>query len=149
MKTGIAASFAILFAVLALPAAADEVLATETQLVETPTLKSRILKAEWYRNFTADMSLDNKPAWQAEPTDDQSFRFGANTRWQLKLDMLKRPSNSPLPSEEMKAGATFRVTPRLSVGGEVSVGADKLNNKLRWEDEGLETGVRLKSAFKF
>lgn len=149
MKTGIAASLVFLFAALALPAAAQEVLATDTQTVETPTLKSRLAKAEWYRNFTADTSFGKKPVWQAEPTDDQSFRFGASKRWQVNLDMLKRPSTSPLASEEMKAGATFRVTPRLSVGGELSVGADKLDRKLRWENEGLETGVRLKSAFKF
>lgn len=149
MKSGITASLVFAFAALALPAAADQVLATETQAVETPTLKSNAIQAEWYRNFTANTSFGKKPVWQAEPTDDQSFRFGGDARWQLNLDMLKRPSNSPLPSEEMKAGATFRVTPRLSVGGEVSVGAERLNKNLRWEDEDLETGVRLKSAFKF
>ena len=33
--------------------------------------------------------------------------------------------------------------------GEVSVGADDLNAVSTWEDRDVETGVRLKSAFKF
>jgi hypothetical protein len=49
----------------------------------------------------------------------------------------------------MQAGATFRVTPRFSVGGEVSVGAERLNDTSQWEYSQLETGIRLKSAFKF
>jgi hypothetical protein len=49
----------------------------------------------------------------------------------------------------MQAGATFKITPRFSVGGEVSVGADDLNAVSTWEDREVETGVRLKSAFKF
>ena len=32
---------------------------------------------------------------------------------------------------------------------EVSVGADDLNAVSTWEDRDVETGVRLKSAFKF
>ena len=65
------------------------------------------------------------------------------------LDKVSRTDLSPLPREEMQAGATFRITPRFSVGGEVSVGADELNDTSTWESREVEAGIRLKSAFKF
>ena len=119
-------------------------------LVLSLMLFSAVLaEADWYRQFARPKPADTKPVWQPEPTDDFSVQFGGNTRWQLNLDMLTRPNSSPLPREQMQAGATFRVTPRFSVGGEVSLGAERLNDSTQWEDNQVETGIRLKSAFKF
>jgi hypothetical protein len=100
------------------------------------------------RHFQA---ADARPVWQAEPSEDVSMQFSGSDRWEFRIDKLSRPSAnlSPLPRQEMQAGATFKITPRFSVGGEVSVGADDLNAVSTWEDREVETGVRLKSAFKF
>ncbi|KCZ91756.1 NtrZ family periplasmic regulatory protein [Hyphomonas johnsonii] len=150
MKTGFILSLTIISAALALPAVADPVAPEAVMKVEAPTLsETKAAQAEWYRQFAQAKPVDTKPSWQPDATDDFSVQFGGNTRWQLNLDMLTRPNSSPLPREQMQAGATFRVTPRFSVGGEVSVGADRLNDTSEWEDRQVETGIRLKSAFKF
>jgi hypothetical protein len=80
------------------------------------------------------------------------MRLGGDSRWELSLDKFTRLGVSPLPREEVQAGATFKITPRFSVGGEVSIRADELNelnDSARWENQDVEAGIRLKSAFKF
>tara|TARA_R110000782_G_scaffold106419_1_gene194642 strand:+ start:620 stop:1072 length:453 start_codon:yes stop_codon:yes gene_type:complete len=150
MKPGLILSVTLISAMLALPAMADPVVPDDVLTVQAPSLsESKAAEADWYRQFAQPKPADAKPVWQPEPTDDFSVQFGGNARWQLNLDMLTRPNSSPLPREQMQAGATFRVTPRFSVGGEVSVGAERLNDTSQWEDSQLETGIRLKSAFKF
>lgn len=149
MKSHLISSVVLIAAALALPAAADEVMSSETQNIETPTLKMSGDKSEWYREFTTDTARDSAPVWQIEPTDDYSFSFDASRRWRLNLDMLKRPTASPLPKEEMQAGAIFKITPRLSVGGELSVKPKDADRSIEWEESDVETGVRFKSAFKF
>jgi len=150
MKPGLILSITLISAMLALPAMADPTVADDVLTVQSPSLsESKAAEADWYRQFAQPKPADAKPVWQPEPTDDFSVQFGGNARWQLNLDMLTRPNSSPLPREQMQAGATFRVTPRFSVGGEVSVGAERLNDTSQWEDSQLETGIRLKSAFKF
>ena len=150
MKSGLILSLAVFSATLALPAVADPSVSGDILKVQAPSLsESKAAEADWYRQFAQPKPADAKPVWQPEPTDDFSIQFGGNARWQLNLDMLTRPNSSPLPREQMQAGATFRVTPRFSVGGEVSVGAERLNDTSQWEDSQLETGIRLKSAFKF
>ncbi|HRX75556.1 MAG TPA: hypothetical protein P5341_15700, partial [Hyphomonas sp.] len=103
------------------------------------------------RQFAMSKPSESRPVWQAESTEDLSMQFSGSDRWEFSIDRLSRPSASvsPLPREEMQAGATFKITPRFSVGGEVSVGADDLNAVSTWEDRDVETGIRLKSAFKF
>ena len=49
----------------------------------------------------------------------------------------------------MMAEAQFRITPRLSVGGELTIAAEELDDASRWEDQEIEAGIRLRSAFKF
>ena len=150
MKPGLILSVTLISAMLALPAMADPVVPDDVLTVQAPSLsESKAAEADWYRQFAQPKPADAKPVWQPEPTEDFSVQFGGNARWQLNLDMLTRPNSSPLPREQMQAGATFRVTPRFSVGGEVSVGAERLNDTSQWEDSQLETGIRLKSAFKF
>ena len=150
MKPGLILSITLISAMLALPAMADPAVADDVLTVQSPSLsESKAAEADWYRQFAQPKPADARPVWQPEPTDDFSVQFGGNARWQLNLDMLTRPNSSPLPREQMQAGATFRVTPRFSVGGEVSVGAERLNDTSQWEDSQLETGIRLKSAFKF
>ena len=150
MRLGLMLSSVIAITVLALPATAQEDSSAPAVTVEAPQLsETQAGSVDWYRQFAFSKPADARPVWQAEPSEDVSMQFGGNTRWEFSLDKLSRPNTSPLPREEMQAGATFRITPRFSVGGEVSVGADDLNAVSKWEDREVETGIRLKSAFKF
>jgi hypothetical protein len=47
------------------------------------------------------------------------------------------------------AEAEFRITPRISVGGELTIGANELDDTRQWEEQQIEAGIRLRSAFKF
>ena len=150
MKLSFAITAIALSAALAMPAAAQDAVPAPDMEMGVPTLsESPAAEAEWYRQFAQPKPAEQASAWQIEPSEQFSMQFGGNKRWQLNLDRLSRPGLTPLPREEMQAGATYRITPRLSVGGEVSVGADQLNNKSTWEDREVETGIRLKSAYKF
>lgn len=150
MRLNIAFQFALAAAALSAPAIAQEAMRDDAIRVEAPTLsETPSAQSEWYRQFTSAQPQGARPQWQAEPMQDFSVTFGGGTRWKLNLDKLTRPGDSPLPREEMQAGATFNVTPRLSVGGEVRIGADQLDDAARWENRDVEAGIRLKSAFKF
>lgn len=146
-------SFALAAAAFAAPAAAQVRAEDKAIRIEAPTLsETNAARAEWFRQFSEAGPAENRPQWQTEPSQDFSMRLGGASRWELSLDKFTRPSLSPLPREEVQAGATFKITPRFSVGGEVSIRADELNelnDSARWENQDVEAGIRLKSAFKF
>lgn len=150
MRTNIVLSFAFAAAIFALPAAAQERVGPDAIRVDIPTRSETAeARTEWYRQFSEGRPPETRLEWQAEPNYDFSVQIGQNSRWQLNLDKVTRPDDSPLPREEVHAGATFRITPRLSVGGEVRIGTDETDSSRRWESQEVETGIRLKSAFKF
>ena len=153
MKLGFIILSGLLAGTLAIPAAAQEsVRASVTDVATATVSESSVAGTEWYREFASSQSADTKPSWQVEPEEDFSMHFGTDKRWQLNLDRIVRSDGyefSPLPREEVQAGATFKITPRFSVGGEVSLGTENLNDVSEWEEREVETGVRLKSAFKF
>lgn len=153
MYARLSLSFALAAAAFAAPAAAQMRTEDKAIRIEAPTLsETSAARAEWYRQFSEARPAENRPQWQAEPSQDFSMRLGGASRWELSLDKFTRLGLSPLPREEVQAGATFRFTPRFSVGGEVSIRADELNelnDSARWENQDVEAGIRLKSAFKF
>ncbi len=153
MYARLSLSFALAAAAFAAPAAAQVRTEDKAIRIEAPTLsETSAARAEWYRQFSEARPAENRPQWQAEPSQDFSMRLGGASRWELSLDKFTRLGLSPLPREEVQAGATFRFTPRFSVGGEVSIRADELNelnDSARWENQDVEAGIRLKSAFKF
>ena len=67
----------------------------------------------------------------------------------MNLKTVTRSEESPLPREEMSAGAMYNFTPRFSLGGSVSLGADELDDVSAWKEQNVEAGVRLKTTFKF
>jgi hypothetical protein len=107
---------------------------------------------EWTKSFT----LSDSPSTKSDPNASlayqekaQAFRWGLNERWMMNLNMVSRPVESPLPREEMRAGATYQFTPRFSLGGTVSVGAQELDDVNQWKEQEVQAGVKLKTTFKF
>ncbi|MEM7766026.1 MAG: NtrZ family periplasmic regulatory protein [Pseudomonadota bacterium] len=105
----------------------------------------------WFQQFTlADPGfVTPEAAPEGFAQRDLKLQWLKTGRWELTLDVLTRSDNSALPQEEMAAGATFQITPRISVGGDVSVGAQDLDDQSEWDDQDIETGIRLRSAFRF
>ncbi|AXE65960.1 NtrZ family periplasmic regulatory protein [Hyphomonas sp. NPDC076900] len=150
MRADLILSFALAAAAFTLPAVAQERVAGDAIRVEAPTLsETNSARSEWYRQFSEGKPAESRLQWQAEPNQDFSVQIGKDSRWQLNFDKVTRPGETYLPREEVQAGATFRVTPRFSVGGEVRIGADEFDSSKRWENQDVEAGIRLKSAFKF
>lgn len=137
---------------LALEAGADEMVAPDALNVDAPTLsETDQAEPDWYRQFTIAPPVDPlgfDPSLQLED-DDLSFQLRDAGRWTFSFDVTNRSGVSPLPQEEMSAGATFQITPRFSVGGDVSLGADKIDESMDFDDEEVEAGIRLRSAFRF
>ncbi|MEL6781363.1 MAG: NtrZ family periplasmic regulatory protein [Pseudomonadota bacterium] len=138
-------------AVIAAPAMAENVSVNRVAGLDAPKLSETEQAApDWYRSFaTSKPSTDAMRAWEVEPSRDVSFQWLQGGRWEVNIDMTSRSEASPLPREEVSAGATFRLTPRFSIGGQLSIGADELERNSVWDDDQVETGIRLESAFKF
>lgn len=150
MRTNFILSFAFAAAAFVLPAAAQERAGSDAIRVDIPTRSETTeARTEWYRQYSEGRPPESRLEWQAEPSQDFSVQIGQNSRWQLNLDRVTRPGDSPLPREEVQAGASFHITPRISVGGEVRIGTDEVDASRRWESQDVEAGIRLKSAFKF
>lgn len=104
---------------------------------------------DWYQRFS-DSDYENVvPEWTGRSETDVKIKLLESKRWNLQLALTSRDGDVGLPREEMWAGATFNITPRLSIGGAVGVGSDDLGLNAEWVQEEIETGIRLQSAFKF
>ena len=140
-------------AALAFSASAQQGNGENAISVPVPTI-SETSRAEpdWYRQFTIvapPSTFENNPALQTSPNQDISLNWADAGRWQFSIDLTSRPEDSPLPREQMSAGATFKITPRFSVGGDLSVASSELEKTQVFTGEDVETGVRFRSAFKF
>jgi hypothetical protein len=103
---------------------------------------------DWYQRFTFREGEAQRPVWTGASERDVQYNWNKGERWQLQLAVTSREGDIGLAREEMEAGATFNITPRFSFGGSVRLGAEDLApNAVR--DQQFETGIRLKSAFKF
>lgn len=122
----------------------------QSQDLAGSTAGATIETRSWDQNFT----FSDGPRFDPSSSDfllekSQKIQFGAGGRWQMNIESLTRAEESPLPREEMRAGATYRFTPRFSLGGSVSLGADELDDVSQWKEQSVEAGVQLKTTLKF
>lgn len=74
--------------------------------------------------------------------DASKGRFG------FTLD-VRQPSERPSTFNDVKAGAYYRITPSLRIGGSVSLGAQELAPRSNRALPADQPKVRLETAFKF
>ena len=134
------------FGSLAPPAMADN----DVPDMPAPTIaETEQAEPEWFQKFSFSSDQIGSPIWQNTPSQTFNLAWIKGDRWSLSLDLTSRDQDSPLPREEMLAEAQFRITPRISVGGELTIAAEELDDTTQWEDQEIEAGIRLRSAFKF
>ena len=104
---------------------------------------------EWFQKFNFSSEDVHSPIWQTSKSQTFNLAWIKGDRWSLSLDLTSREGETPLPREEMMAEAQFRITPRISVGGELTIAAEELDDTAQWEEKEVEAGIRLRSAFKF
>ena len=142
----ILAASLFLFGGCALPALAQQ----DVPEMPAPTIsETDQAEPDWFQKFSLNGANLDSPAWQSSPSQTFNLAWIKGDRWSLSLDLTSRGEGSPLPREEMMAEAEFRITPRISVGGELTIGAEELDDTAQWEDQDIEAGIRLRSAFKF
>lgn len=136
----------VAFGGLALPAMAQQ----DVPEMPAPSLaETDQAEPDWFHQFNLSSNDFESPIWQSRPSQTFNLAWIKGDRWSLSLDLTSREADSPLPREEMLAEAEFRITPRITVGGELTIGAEELDDTAQWEDQDIEAGIRLRSAFKF
>jgi hypothetical protein len=93
----------------------------------------------------------NPQTAQFAPLDGKkTLQFDATKgRWGLKLD-LDQPTTRDMELQDVRAGAFFKLTPSLRVGGAVSLGDQNAKALIRKnEPPQAAPRVRLETAFKF
>lgn len=114
---------------------------------ETPVASDAV--PDWYQRFSSSDYRSEIAGWTGNSETDVQLNLTPTNRWNLQLGLTSRDGDTGLPREEMWAGATFNITPRLSIGGSVGVGSEDLGPNSKWGEQEFETGIRLQSAFKF
>jgi hypothetical protein len=77
------------------------------------------------------------------------FQFDIKNRWGLKFD-INQPETKPSGSNDIDAGAYFKLTPSLRVGGTLGFGEKTKSFQPEAEDPNKkQPRVRLETQFKF
>jgi len=88
----------------------------------------------------------NEAPWSAQAPRKQ-LQWDSKGRWGLRLDM-NQPSNREADLKDLQAGAFFRITPSLQVGGSVGFG-DRFAQPQRVTPQDATPRVHLETAFRF
>ena len=94
----------------------------------------------------APTDLLSEAPW-AKPAPHKQLQWDSKGRWGLRLDM-NQPSNREADWKDVQAGAFFRITPSLQVGGTVGLG-DRLAQPRRVTPLDAAPRVHLETAFRF
>jgi len=81
------------------------------------------------------------------PTPHKTYSFDNKGQWGVKFD-LDQPVNRDTQWKDVTAGAYFRITPRLKLGGSVGLG-DKLAQPQQITPQDLGPRVHLETKFQF
>lgn len=95
---------------------------------------------------TGSSDFVNDAPWLAQAPHKQ-LQWDSKGRWGLRLDM-NQPANRDADWKDVQAGAFFRITPSLQVGGSVSMG-DRLSQPNRVTPQDASPRVHLETAFRF
>lgn len=80
-------------------------------------------------------------------TPKKTFQFDNKGRWGLRLD-VEQPLNRETDWKDVQAGAYFRLTPQIRVGGSVGLG-DRFAQPQKLTPQDTAPRVHLETAFQF
>ena len=96
-----------------------------------------------------DFTVRAEPASAVNPNSSRSVKWDARRgRFGVTLD-LEQPSTRDAKLNDVQAGAYFRLTPSLRVGGAVALGDEEEALVNRTTPQKTTPRVRLETAFKF
>lgn len=132
--------------------------AAHAQELNTPQERAEVRAATpWYERFTTSTGLTENITGVAENDRFLSPSWALSGRWGVTINVqeAQRAERGPEPIRPNQAavGAYYQFTPRVRVGGEVSLQAPTAdgNPVTRRNDDPAQpaTGVKLESAFRF
>ncbi|HEX7885633.1 MAG TPA: hypothetical protein VF474_06615 [Phenylobacterium sp.] len=95
-----------------------------------------------------DFTVKSEPT-TAAPNPGRNTKFDASKgRFGLVLD-IQQPDGRPATPNDVSAGAYFRITPSVRVGGSVSLGEQDLTPRRNQARPADQPKLRLESTFKF
>jgi hypothetical protein len=95
-----------------------------------------------------DFTVKSEPI-AVEPNAGQVLKWDARKgRFGFTLDM-QQPGERPVVGNDIAAGAYFRITPSLKVGGSFAFGEQELTPRANQARPAASPKVRLQSTFKF
>jgi len=96
-----------------------------------------------------DFSVRSEPVTLAQPSAGRTLKWDASKgRWGLTLNMQELNAR-PSTINDVEAGAYFRITPSLRVGGSVALGEQAPTPVPAQNAIQQQPRVRLETAFKF
>lgn len=98
------------------------------------------------RADSAAAFASDQNTWAPKPR--KSLQWNGDGRWALKLD-VEQPSTREVEWKDVEAGAYFRLTPSLRVGGSVGLDGSKDEPRRATPDEKPQPRVRLETTFRF
>jgi hypothetical protein len=105
--------------------------------------------AESTRTQSTDFSVRSETPSVLSPQGAKILKWDTRKgRWGITLN-LEQPAERDMQWNDVQAGAYFRVTPSLRVGGAVALGEKEAPNFRTTEPQGVAPRVRLETAFKF
>jgi hypothetical protein len=108
----------------------------------------------WYQRFTTSTGVTESITGESENDRLLSPAWTLNNRWGVTLDVREAQRIERLPEasrgDQASVGAYYQFTPRVRLGGEVSVETEQpLTQTPGLEEDEPRAGVRLESAFRF
>jgi hypothetical protein len=122
-----------------------------TLAIAAAALLSAVAGSAWAGDKPAkpvDFTVKSEPlalvpnAGQATRVDASKGRFGFSVS-------VEQPGSRPATANDVSAGAFYRITPTLRVGGSVSLGNQDLTPRATLARPADAPKVRLETAFKF
>lgn len=113
-------------------------------------------QAPWYERFTFGSELrEGANAWVPRADTRTDVRIDSRSRWGVTFGVNQEPRAALVPrpgqaNTRASAGAFFQVSPKLRVGGAVTLPESELSINRRREDaKQREPGVKIESAVRF
>lgn len=146
-----AAAFVLAGAVLATAGAAH---AQQAPQLTAPTAEAAGPATPWYQRFTTSSGVTEGVTGENENDRLPQPAWTLNQRWGVTLDVREANRLQRAPEggrgDETAVGAYYQFTPRMRVGGELSVEAPRPGAQPnRRDEEEARAGVRVESAFRF
>ncbi|MEO6338698.1 MAG: NtrZ family periplasmic regulatory protein [Caulobacteraceae bacterium] len=110
------------------------------------TAHAETVRPRTQTDFASTFATGAQEPWSA-PAPRKTLQWDVKGRWSLRLDM-DQPATREMGWKDVQAGAYFRITPSLRVGGSVGMG-DKFAPSVQVQPKDAAPRVHLETAFQF